>query len=115
MSGSGYSGQSGCVSIYENTKDPYKGLEGPSAAERATMLEADSGKFYDLLSATDREKLSQKVKVKTGEYNWGIIETHPWAKIKAKTGSLCTLKDGGKEETLPVVMGIRVTIRRLIA
>ncbi|MBM4359581.1 MAG: hypothetical protein FJ096_15875 [Deltaproteobacteria bacterium] len=45
--------------------------------------------------------------VDAGEYSWGLMETHPWVKIKAKSGSLCT-KDGGTYMPDPMPGGMVV-------
>ena len=98
-SGTGYTIDGTCAAVYSNMTDEYRGLEGPSADERTLMDAAGDGKFYDMLSATDRAKLSKAVAIDTGDYNWGIIEMHPWVKLTAKNGTLCTKKAGAKEET----------------
>mgnify|MGYP000871639746 CR=1 FL=1 len=99
VSGSGYSNAEGCVTIYSNTSDTYHGTEGPSASERTVMEAAGEGKFYDILSATDRAALSKEIEFEPGEYNYGIVETHPWVKMKAKSGALCTKPTGAAEST----------------
>ncbi len=93
-SGSGYSNPSGCATVYENSSDAYTGIELPTAAHAATFLAAGTGKYFDLLSATDRAALAAAAEIDAGDYNWGLMETHPWVKITAKSGTLCT-KSGG--------------------
>ncbi len=97
--GSGYSNPQGCVDIYTNDSDTYNGLTGPTAAERATFSDSSTGKFYDVLSETDLASLNTGVAVAVGEYNYGIIETHPWVKIKARSGGLCTKAAGAVEDS----------------
>lgn len=97
MTGSGYNNPTGCVALYTNMEDDYTGTEAPTAADREHFTAAGEGKFYDILSASDIAKLKQPVAVDVGEYNYGIIETHPWVKINAKSGNLCTLPAGANE------------------
>ncbi len=96
-SGTGYTNTVGCVALYENSDDEYTGTEAPTAADRTLFSEAGEGKFFDILSETDLADLNQPVEIEAGEYNYGIIETHPWVKINAKSGTLCTLPAGASE------------------
>lgn len=96
-SGTGY-GSSSCVSVYDNNAaDTYTGTSAPTAADRATFQAAGEGKYFDVLSATDRASLSRSVALPVGTYKYGIIETHPWVKIKAQAGTLCTKATGNTE------------------
>jgi len=99
-SGSGYSNPTGCVTVYENNSDPYTGTEAPTAADRTLFDAAGVGKFFDILSSSDRSSLAATVSFEAGTYNYGIIETHPWVKMKAKSGSICTQPAGAAEEGL---------------
>jgi hypothetical protein len=95
--GSGYTDVSGCVTVYSNDSDTYTGLDYPTADHRATFAAAGEGKYYDILSATDRALLNSTQEFDVGDYNYGIIEMHPWVKIKAKSGSICTKAAGAAE------------------
>ncbi len=97
VSGSGYSNPAGCATIYLNESDAYTGMQAPTAADRTLFTAADEGKYYNVLSSTDLAKLTKDVKVDAGEYNYGIIEMHPWVKIIAKSGTICTKATGVKE------------------
>jgi hypothetical protein len=93
-SGSAYSATSGCSTIYENLSDEYTGTQDPSANDVERFTAAGTGKYYDLLNDADRTALSAGASVNAGSYKYAIIETHPWVKVKAKSGTLCT-KSGG--------------------
>jgi hypothetical protein len=97
-SGTGYTVDGPCASIYSNMDDEYTGTEAPTAADRTRFAAADEGKFYDILSDSDLEKLSRGVAIEAAEYNYGIIETHPWVKFVAKNGTLCTKAAGAEEK-----------------
>lgn len=79
ISGSGYSGTSGCSTIYENRTDDYDTFGVTEAAA------ASSGKYIDLLSATDRATLTKSVSVTAGSYNFGSIN---WYKPIKMTGEV---------------------------
>lgn len=98
-SGTGYQVDGTCATVYSNTSDDYTGTEAPTAADRTKFAAASEGKFYDILSETDRAKLSTGTAIAAGTYNYGIIETHPWVKMTAKNGTLCTKAAGAKENT----------------
>lgn len=104
--GSGYSGTSGCANIYTNNSDEYLGTSAPTAEERTKFEASSEGKFYDVLSSTDRAKLNIGASVPVGSYNYGLVETHPWVKIKAKSNTLCTKAAGAAETGLTGQDGI---------
>ena len=98
-SGTGYTVDGPCATVYENTSDAYTGTEAPTASDRTKFDAAGEGKFYDVLKETERAKLNRGVSVAVGEYNYGIIETHPWVKLTAKKDTLCTKAAGAQENT----------------
>jgi hypothetical protein len=106
-SGTGYTVDGTCASVYNNTSDDYTGTVAPTEADRTKFAAAGDGKFYDVLSATDRAKLNQGVSVAAATYNYGIIEMHPWVKFIAKNGTLCTKAAGAKENTATGGDGIK--------
>ncbi len=77
ISGTAYSNQSGCSTIYSNEADDYNTFSTTSAAT------AGSGKYFDILSATDRNSLTTSATIASGEYNYGIIDWYRPIKIKA--------------------------------
>lgn len=95
-SGTGYSSPSGCAELYKNDSDAYTGQSAPTADDVTRFTAAGTGKYYDLLSATDLAalKAAMATSIEARNYSWGIIETHPWIKITAKSGTYCT-KSGG--------------------
>ncbi len=96
VSGSGYSGQSGCSTVYSNLSDAYEITNTAQAAtsfNRAAAASASTGKYFDVLSAADRTSLTTAATVSAGEYNYGVIEAHHWVKVNAKVNSttaVCT-------------------------
>ena len=94
-SGTGYTVDGPCASVYSNTTDNYT-TDAPTAADRTTMTSAGEGKFYDVMSKTELAKLNNGLAIPVGIYKYGIVETHPWVKMKARSGSLCT-RSGSSE------------------
>ncbi len=96
VNGTGYSGSNGCATLYSNESDAYTGTQDPTAADLERFTAAGTGKYYDLLSSTDLAalKAAMSTSIDARTYNWGLMETHPWVKIKAKSGTFCT-KSGG--------------------
>lgn len=97
FSGSGYKGTGYCASIYQNLSDAYTGMEAPTADDRVRFQAAGAGKFYDILKPADLAELTRTVAVPVGTYKYGIVETHPWVKIKAQAGTICTKTAGNTE------------------
>jgi hypothetical protein len=76
-SGTAYNNPSGCATIYKNDTDNYDSFDVTAAASAST------GKYYDILSATDRASLTTTASIAAGEYNYGIIDWYRPVKIKA--------------------------------
>jgi hypothetical protein len=106
-SGTGYQVDGTCATIYSNLTDEYTGTEAPTSDDRTKFAAAADGKFYDLLSKDDLAQLNKPSSIPTGSYNYGIIETHPWVKFKAKNGTICTKAAGSKENTATGSDGIK--------
>ncbi|MCX6119272.1 MAG: hypothetical protein NT027_17170 [Proteobacteria bacterium] len=94
-SGTGYTVDGTCATVYSNMTDNYT-TDAPTAADRTTMTSAGDGKFYDVMSKTELAKLNNGLAIPVGTYKYGIVETHPWVKMKARSGSLCT-RSGSSE------------------
>jgi len=75
--GTAYNSPEDCSSIYKNDSDNYDSFSVTSAASVST------GKYYDLLSTTDRASLTQNASITNGEYNYGVIDWYRPVKIKA--------------------------------
>jgi hypothetical protein len=102
--GSGYNNPNGCATLYENSTDEYTGMEAPTPEDRERFGAATG--FTDVLSTDDRARLGVEALIPAGEYNYGIIEAHPWVKVKAQVGSdLCTRDDGLREASTTGVDG----------
>ena len=87
VNGSGYSGQSGCLSLY--TASVTADYDTYLAAEAL----ADTTSYIDLMSSTGRAKLQKAVSLTethVGSYNWGIIDWYRPVKVTAQVG----LNDG---------------------
>lgn len=67
VNGSAYSNPINCFTVYENADDDYDTFDVSDATN------AIPGKYFDLLSATDRVSLSTETQVVAGTYNFGII------------------------------------------
>lgn len=106
-SGTGYQIDGTCATIYSNLTDDYTGTEAPTSDDRTKFAAAAEGKFYDLLSKDDLAKLNKPSSIPIGSYSYGIIETHPWVKFKAKNGTICTKSAGAKENTATGSDGIK--------
>jgi hypothetical protein len=77
ISGSGYSGTSGCATVYTNPNDndDYDSFTVTSAAS------AGAGKYIDLISASDRALLTSSSAIPAGSYSYGIISWYRPIKI----------------------------------
>ena len=87
-SGTAYNNTTGCSTIFKNDGDNYDTFGTTAAASAST------GKYYDLLSSTDRASLTTKASIASGEYNYGLIDWYRPLKITAtvprSAGSLKT-------------------------
>ena len=87
VSGSGYSGQSGCIWLYTATETP------DYDSYLADQALADTTNYIDLMTRAGRDKLNKTVTLTAedvGSYYWGIID---WYRPIKVTGTV-TLADG---------------------